>query len=512
MGSPLSTGTVSVTNGAKGVVGLGTTFATDLVRQGDLICIYATAGNQWGIVGAAPSSETAFDLHGNYEGATEGGLSFAIVRLNAVDLLADGAVKLNAILAILEDNATLAQTLETYGVKAKGDADFDILATDRFIRITSALTAARVASLPAASGFTVGARLLVKDESAGLSDTNTLTIDADGADTIDGAGSLVLDKPYEGAILTSNGVDAWTVIDIVGGQDVAARRRILGLDDKTAAASVGDAFVWNGTIWVPQAVREKLAANRTYYVDGPSGNDSNDGLSSGAGAFATIQKGLDVAYGTIDLGGHDVTISVAAATYPEALAIESPQVGAGKITISGDVSTPSNVLVSATNDRALEVRNTAICYVKGIKVAASGSFAAVLASGNSIITLSGKMEFGACAAGHHLAAEYGGVIYSSIEELITANAGGAHYNAGFGGAIWCQSATWTISGSPTLGVFAQASGGGSVYAFANSTTGSLTYAQRYNASLNGVIQSNGGGASYFPGTVGGSTATGGQYA
>jgi hypothetical protein len=30
--------------------------------------------------------------------------------------------------------------------------------------------------------------------------------------------------------------------------------------------------------------------------------------------------------------------------------------------------------------------------------------------------------------------------------------------------------------------------------------------------MNGIIQTNGAGANYFPGTVAGTTATGGQYA
>ena len=43
--------------------------------------------------------------------------------------------------------------------------------------------------------------------------------------------------------------------------------------------------------------------------------------------------------------------------------------------------------------------------------------------------------------------------------------------------------------------------------FSGSATG-----QRYNASQNSVINTYGGGASYFPGNAAGATATGGQYA
>lgn len=36
--------------------------------------------------------------------------------------------------------------------------------------------------------------------------------------------------------------------------------------------------------------------------------------------------------------------------------------------------------------------------------------------------------------------------------------------------------------------------------------------KRYNAALNGVITTNNGGANFFPGSVAGTTATGGHYA
>jgi hypothetical protein len=76
----------------------------------------------------------------------------------------------------------------------------------------------------------------------------------------------------------------------------------------------------------------------------------------------------------------------------------------------------------------------------------------------------------------------------------------------------CQNATWTASGTWTGQGFAQAALCGVVYAFNNTASGSFV-GQRYFASMNGCVTSNGGGANYFPGNTAGSTAaTGGQYA
>jgi hypothetical protein len=59
-------------------------------------------------------------------------------------------------------------------------------------------------------------------------------------------------------------------------------------------------------------VREELTANRTYYVDAGLGSDSNDGLSSGAGAWATVAHASAV-ISALDIGtAFTVTLVVAA--------------------------------------------------------------------------------------------------------------------------------------------------------------------------------------------------------
>jgi hypothetical protein len=113
--------------------------------------------------------------------------------------------------AIALDAATGAPTFANQRT-AVADAAYSALVTDRLIAYT-ALTAARVVGLPAASSFPPGHRLVVVDESGACSATNTLTLSRAGADTINGAASGVIASAYGYLALESNGVSAWTIVD-----------------------------------------------------------------------------------------------------------------------------------------------------------------------------------------------------------------------------------------------------------------------------------------------------------
>lgn len=278
----------------------------------------------------------------------------------------------------------------------------------------------------------------------------------------------------------------------------------------TAPATSATVTPTDGTTTVLSGgtLREVLTATRNYYVR-TDGSDSNNGLTNTAGgAFLTIQKAINVVYG-LDLSIYNVTINVGAGTYTGNITVSGPPVGSGVVTINGDTTTPSNVTISTTGV-AVTARKGAQLSIQGVKITTTAAVAAITSESNSLVILSGKCEFGSGSAGHHMYAN-GGSISSSVEEIISGNVPGSHYFAANNGYIYCQSAIWTASGSITLGQFAQANATGIIFAFSNSSSGSFT-GTRYLAALNGVIQTNGGGANYFPGSVAGSTATGGQYA
>ena len=99
-----------------------------------------------------------------------------------------------------------------YARTARGDAAYTILSTDRYVALTTALTAPRTWTLPAASSRKTGQALVILDEVRGVSGTNTLTIARAGSDTINGATSLVLATAGRVVVLRSDGTSKWTVL------------------------------------------------------------------------------------------------------------------------------------------------------------------------------------------------------------------------------------------------------------------------------------------------------------
>jgi len=100
----------------------------------------------------------------------------------------------------------------TNGRTPVSDAAYSALTTDRMIAYT-ALSAARVVSLPPASVYPTGTRLLIVDETGNCSTTKTLTISPNGSDVIDGATSAVVNVAYGFIGVESDQSGVWTTVD-----------------------------------------------------------------------------------------------------------------------------------------------------------------------------------------------------------------------------------------------------------------------------------------------------------
>ena len=267
------------------------------------------------------------------------------------------------------------------------------------------------------------------------------------------------------------------------------------------------AIVWNnGSAWRAMRFgvqREVLLANRDYYVRS-DGSDSNDGLSdSSGGAFLTLQKAIDVVAG-LDLSIYSVTINIStSATYAGAT-VSAPFIGGpgSSVTISGDTTTPTNVVMSSP----LIVQNFARVGIEGVDFTTSSN--GIEADSGAVVEITGNTNFGACSSNH--------IFVKDAFVLVSANYtidGGAfsHWQTNYGGYIRCISRTITLSGTPAFNTFAYCANLGRMEVNADTFSGSAT-GIRYRVDENGVINTAGGGATYFPGdTAAAAPTTGGQY-
>jgi len=257
------------------------------------------------------------------------------------------------------------------------------------------------------------------------------------------------------------------------------------------------------------ATRELLTAARTYYVR-TDGSDSNNGLANtSGGAFATMQKALDVV-GTLDLSIYEVTVQVAAGTYTAGVSLAGAFVGAGSVTLRGDPTTPTNVVISTTGSHCISASGDGVhLNVSGFKLQTTTSGSCLSAGKGSRISVTGAIEFGS-AATYHCAADASNIDLTSISYKISGGAG-VHFASVSGANISAVNCTVTLTGTPAFATaFAYATSLSTVVSLLMTYSGSAT-GKRYDISGNSVVNTFGGGASALPGGTAGTTTTGGQY-
>ena len=229
--------------------------------------------------------------------------------------LADGGTAQSTAAAALG-----ASGLNIESATGHGDSDYTILATDRLVYTTAALTAVRTWTLPLASAVNAGQTVSIIDAASGIvTGTNTLTIARAGSDTVRGLSNWQLRNPRDGVCLVSDGVSKWEILGGTVSRFVAvtdlqiARWSVLsgvpsligttllpasaGGTALDASASTGIAKVAAGT-WSVSAV-DLATANVTGVLP-----IANGGTGQAVGAIAILQfTGAAVAAGsTVFLG------------------------------------------------------------------------------------------------------------------------------------------------------------------------------------------------------------------
>lgn len=250
-----------------------------------------------------------------------------------------------------------------------------------------------------------------------------------------------------------------------------------------------------------------LTQPTTYYVRA-DGNDANTGTTNTAGgAFRNIQRAVDVAY-SYGPSGFLVTIMVGAGSYQR---VATPNRPGPSLLIIGDETTPANVAIAASGVDGFAVFGPNVVEVRGVKSSASGTGnAGFIAYGGATLTTR-NCETGACG-GACLQAFGGGALFVNGHRF--AGSCSAFYLANVGGYLAIRG-TQTITTAVTVGVaVAQvqetgvlAASGGAPVSFVN--PGNVS-GLRYVVNTNGVINTAGGGPTFFPGGNN-ATESGGQY-
>jgi hypothetical protein len=257
--------------------------------------------------------------------------------------------------------------------------------------------------------------------------------------------------------------------------------------------------------------RELLTANRTYYVR-TDGSDSNNGLSNtSGGAFLTIQKAINVV-AALDISIYNVTIQVGSGTYTGAVIVNGPFVGLGTVSLVGDTTTPTNVVISTTSTDCITSQNNCVLSVGGFKLTTTTSGSCLTASANGTIYITGAMNFGSTPTNSpQISASNGGKVFNFAANITISGGSFAHAYAQQLGGIVYAGITVTVSGTPTFSYAFAAANNVGFFRSASVTYAGSAIGPRYNASANSVVQTDGAGASALPGNAAGSTSSGGQY-
>ena len=310
-------------------------------------------------------------------------------------------------------------------------------------------------------------------------------------------------------------VAAYLTVSELQGKDTGGTRFVLVSGapfiydpaDTTSADNGVNIIVSNdgGCYKLASFAREKLTANRTYYVR-KDGSDSNSGLANTAGgAYVTIQKALNAA-AALDPSIYSVTISVdgTGASYAENLTI--PVMLGGKL-LTLTTSTGANIAPASGSPITANIPGVNVQVTGFTLTAASATH--IGASNGARVAYSG-ITFTASAL-FHISSQSNALVINTGAYTIAGGAYAHHYANG--GRIALAGITVTLTGTPAFAyAFAAAQVGASIEYASTVFSGSGTGA-RYNVTAGSVIMTFGAASTYLPGNSAGTanTAAGGFY-
>lgn len=257
-----------------------------------------------------------------------------------------------------------------------------------------------------------------------------------------------------------------------------------------------------------------LTENRDIYVSKLGSDVTGDGTF--VKPFLTIQKGVNVV-GKLSLNGFTATVHVGDGTYAESVQLTAVSTN-GTAVLVGNDGAFANCFINPPSGSAIVTAQAGSNWtVHGFKVVGiatagdTGNGLFVTATGRSISYY--NMEFGICA-GYHIAVAGGQALLMTAGTIRISGGAIAHALA-YSGGVWTNggvtASQFTLIGTPAFSTaFVIAFSNANIFVLMTVLAGTAT-GPRYLATSNGTINSFGNGATYFPGSVAGSTSSGGQY-
>jgi hypothetical protein len=268
-------------------------------------------------------------------------------------------------------------------------------------------------------------------------------------------------------------------------------------------------------VWA-QSGRQRLTSNTTIYVSSASGNDTNNGLTTGT-AFKTLPRAAQFVQ-NIDFNGYTLTVDVITGVYTTGFSLSGSLAGAQSF----------ENLVIATSGGPVVINGSGYCFQAdlGAGFVINGNFtlnqtnasgspnSCIIASNGARVGIGGTGLIFGNAQGAHMLAASGAVITNLPLGTYTVSGNmDIHWEAQTLGSIVIQEgATITLTGTPGFGDWAVCYDN-SVIECAGLTFGGAGIGQKFNVFNGGLINTGGASVDYLPGNSAGfdGTATGGHY-
>jgi hypothetical protein len=282
-----------------------------------------------------------------------------------------------------------------------------------------------------------------------------------------------------------------------------------------AAGITPDDTNWGQLLQAIQTLGRIKVSGLTLYVSNTGSDTANTGLSVGS-PLLTIQKALSVASNAYDLAGGALYIDLANGTY--AGAVIAGWSVRGPVFITGNLSSPGSVVISAPASSCFTVVQMGYLTIAGMTLTAPGGVyvdydvngMCLVADNASTIVLGADLVFGVAGYCHISADRSSCVTVAGAGGGYTITGGtGVHWVGGTGGNITTADSTIVLTGTPNFSIaFASITEGATINCWGSTFTGGAT-GVRFGVYANAVIETQGAGINYLPGSIAGVQATGG---